>query len=66
MQLDPAVCAWVLDWVVLALLPAPLSAPLAASWLALLEPADTLPAPMVTGTLAFTAVWSAFALDAAS
>ena len=58
-QSEPAVWVWSLVWLVSALLPAPLSAPLAANWLALLSPPEMSPALMLTGTLAFTAVWSA-------
>jgi hypothetical protein len=53
-------------WSVLALLPAPLNAPLTANWLALPEPVEMPPALMFTGTLALTTVWLAFAHDEAN
>src|SRR6516165_8780716 len=65
-QSEPAVWVWVLFCVVLALLPAPLTAPFRAPWLALFEPPETPPPAILTGTSALTAVWSAFADDPAS
>src|SRR6516164_4924558 len=42
-QSEPAVWDWLLDWSVLALLPAPLRARFAAPWLALLPPEGSAP-----------------------
>src|ERR1700749_959906 len=66
LQLEPAAWFWLLPWLVLALLPAPLLAPLAAFWEALLAPPATLPPAMFTGTLAFTVFWLASAPDFAA
>src|ERR1700753_1814910 len=65
-QLDPADCVWVFASLLFAPLPAPLTAPFAAVWFALDDPAVMFPPAMLTGTLALTAFWLAFALDAAS
>ena len=62
-QLELAVWLWLLVWLVLLLLPARLPAPLRAPWLALFEPPEMLPPATLTGTLAFTAVWLAFARE---
>src|ERR1700749_107220 len=66
LQLEPAAWFWLLPWLVLALLPAPLLAPLAAFWEALLAPPAMLPPAMLTGTLAFTVFCPALASEAAS
>src|SRR4051794_40242667 len=57
----PPVCLAVASWVVLLLLSAEASAVFLAVWSAELEPPDTLPPAMVTGTLALTAFCFAFA-----
>ena len=57
---------WLLLWLVSDLLPAPLAAPLSAVWLALLAPPVTSPPAMLTGTLALTVFWLAFAFESAS
>src|SRR6185437_8620287 len=65
-QLEPADWVWLLLWSVLARLPAALSAPLVAVWLALLSPPWMSPPAMLTGTLALTAFWLASALERAA
>ena len=65
-QLDPADWVWLLLWSVLARLPAALSAPLVAVWLALLSPPWMSPPATFTGVLALVAFCSALALEAAS
>jgi hypothetical protein len=67
LQLElPPVWVGVAVWLVVPLLVAEEVPELVNVWLAELGPAETLPPAMLTGTLAFTAFWSAFALELAS
>jgi hypothetical protein len=61
-----AIWVWLLAWLVLALLPAPLRATFAAPWLALLLPPEGSAPGGSAVALALEAFWSAFADEAAS